>query len=161
MKISNIYVGMMCIYIYMYDVNIQYIYITYVITLLWLSDIVCIWKYRRLFVSKRNVYVYIHMLCVYKQKNMFTVYSINLYIFGINVSRKGRHIMRCSSCLWSTCTLQDWRRLALSNLSICIANCCHEKYLFLSALPIPADQTQENDKGKKNKSGIWCWWWSS
>ena len=53
--------------------------------LLWLFDIVCIWKYRWLW----NVYVYIHMLCVYKQTIMFTVYSTNLYIFGINVSRKG------------------------------------------------------------------------
>lgn len=103
------------------------------------------------YLSLKETSMYTYICYVYKHTIMFTVYSINLYVFGINVSRKGRHIMRCSSCLWSTCTLQDWRRLVLSNLSSCIANCCHEKYRFLSALPIPADQTQENDKDKKKQ----------
>ena len=90
----------MYIYVYIYICcKYAYMCITYGIMLFWLFDIVCICKYTWLSVSKRNVYVYMGP-CIY----IYTHYvSINtplcslyiVYIFGINVSRKGRHIMRC------------------------------------------------------------------
>lgn len=89
-----IHVRMMYVYIYI-CCKYTYICITYVIILFWLIDIVCICKYTWLCVSKRNIYIYIWVHIRYVSINTPLCSLYIVYIFGINVSRKGKHIMRC------------------------------------------------------------------